>query len=70
MSDDIQMPSVKTTIRIGNFTLYVYAYKILTEPECKLALRQYLQQFKLKSVPKSGSAKIITLFGSNPEDYV
>ncbi len=63
---DLSMPNIKTTIKIGNFTLYAYAYRKLTESECKIALQEYLQKTKLKSVPKSGSGKIITIIGSIP----
>lgn len=61
---EFPMPNVKTTIHIGDFTLHAYAYRELTENECKLALQLYLRKFKLKSVPKSGSGKVITTIGS------
>lgn len=64
---DLPMPTVKNTICIGGFTLYAYAYRPLTKSECKLALQQYMRQNRLKSVPQKGTAKIFTLFGSNPE---
>lgn len=60
---DMSMPNVKTTICIGNFTLYAYAYRKLTESECKLAVRQYMKKAKLKSVPKNGSGTIVTIIG-------
>ncbi len=61
---DLPTPNVVTVIKIGDFTLRAYAYRKLTESECKFALRQYLRKFKLKSIPKSGSGKIITIIGS------
>ncbi len=61
---DLPMPDVVTPIQIGDFTLYAYAYRKLTKSEQRFALKQYLRKFKLKSVPKSGSGKVITIIGS------
>lgn len=61
------MPNVVTEIHIGNFTLYAYAYRILTRKEALIARDLWLSQSKLKSFPKSGSGKVITNFGYNLE---
>ncbi len=61
--EDFSIPNIKTTIRIGGFTLYAYAYRKLSKSECNLAVQQYLRNCKLKAIPKSGSGKIITIFG-------
>ncbi len=65
MTNDIEYPKVLTTVKIGNFTLFVYAYRTLTVPECRLAEAMWLKQNKLKHIPSSGSGKIITTFGQN-----
>lgn len=67
MNSDIDMPNVITEIRIGNFTLYAYAYRTLKRNECLLAKAMWLKQHNKKSIPKSGSGKIITIFGHNLE---
>lgn len=68
MSDFIPTPDVLTTVRVGGFTLYVYAYRRLTRAECKQAVSMYLQQTRLKHLPSHGSGKVYTIIGSNPAD--
>ena len=68
MCDYIPKPTVKTTIRIGGFTLFAFAYRALTPAECRLAVNMYCQQFKIKKLPTSGSATVVTHFGANPAD--
>lgn len=68
MSDFIHKPNVVTTVKVGGFTLYVYAYRRLTRAECLRAVAVYLQQARLKHLPARGSAKIYTIIGSNPLD--
>ena len=67
MSDNIPAPTVVTTIRIGGFTIYAYAYRNLTRSECVIVRDMYLQQSHRKTIPAKGSAKVFTLFGSSPE---
>ena len=64
MSDNFQMPNVITQIRVGKFTLY--AYRTLNKAESQLALGMWLSKVNRKKVPKSGSGKVITHFGSDP----
>lgn len=63
MQDYFEMPGVVTTFKIGDFTLYVYAYRRLSPREGTEMVRQYLMQNKLKKLPKSGSGKLITVIG-------
>ena len=69
MPDMIPLPTVLTTIRIGKFTIYAYAYRTLTHSECELVKQQYLRQYNRKSIPAKGYVKILTQFGSNPEAF-
>ena len=66
--DHIPEPTVKNIIRINGFTLYAYSYRPLTRAECCIARDMYKQQTHIKKFPTSGSGKIFTLFGYNPED--
>lgn len=68
MADFIESPDVLTTIRIGGFSILAYAYRPLTRSECVAVRNMYLQQTRRKTLPKSGSVKIITQFGNNPTD--
>lgn len=65
MADTLEMPDVRNEARIGGFTLYVYAYRKLTEDELKASAFQWLAQSRRKNFPKSGSAKMFTLFGAH-----
>lgn len=64
----IPKPTVKNTIQINGFTLYVYSYRPLTRAECCYVRDTYKQQKHIKKFPASGYAKVFTLFGYNPED--
>lgn len=68
MCDYMPKPTVKTKIRIGDFTLVAFAYRALTPAECNIAANMYRRQFKLKKFPTSGSATVVTHFGANPAD--
>ena len=68
MSDHISVPNIATSVKIGGFTLNVYAYRRLTPAECKLALSQYMKHQNIKKLPASGTGKVFTLFGCNSED--
>lgn len=70
MSDKVPFPSVKTVVKVGNFTLNVYAYRLLTKTESKLALKMYMKKRHLNRLPASGSAEIVTLFGSDSSDIL
>lgn len=59
----METPNVVTEIHVGGFTLYAYAYRKLTKQECYLAVRRYMAQRKLRNLPASGSAKVVTSFG-------
>lgn len=63
MQDYIEMPDVVTPIKIGQFTLYVYAYRKLYPYEYKEMVWAYLTQKKLRQVPKSGYDKFTTSIG-------
>lgn len=63
MQDYYEMPDVVTTFKIGDFTLYIYAYRRLSPREGTEMVRQYLMQNRLKKLPKSGSGKLITVIG-------
>lgn len=56
-------PNVKTSVKIGDFTLDIYAYRAVTKTEARLALGMWLKSARRKKVPKSGSGKVITIFG-------
>lgn len=60
-------PDVKTTIKIGDFTLVVYAYRTITKAEAQLALGMWLKSAKRKKVPKSGYGEVVTIFGFDEE---
>lgn len=68
MSDFIPGPDVVTTVRVGGFTLYVYAYRRLTQVECKQAVSMYMRQNRLKRLLAQGSGKVYTIIGNNPAD--
>ena len=68
MDNYISLPHIVTHVKVGDFTLDVYAYRHLNSDECKLAVSQYLRQCKLKKLPLNGHGKIFTQFGSTPED--
>lgn len=70
MCDKIPIPSVKTIVKIGNFTMNVYAYRSLTEAECRLAVSMYKRKKHIKKLPATGSVDFITTIGSNPEDDI
>ena len=63
MSDHIPVPSVKNIVRVGDFTLYVYAFRPLTECELKCSASQWLKETKRRSFPKSGEASVFTIYG-------
>ena len=57
------LPDVKNIVKVGGFTLEVYAYRPITEMESRLALGMWLKNTKRKKPPKHGSGKIVTIFG-------
>lgn len=63
MSDHIPVPNVKNIVRAGDFTLYVYAFRPLTEYELKCSASQWLKETKRRSFPKSGEASVFTIYG-------
>lgn len=70
MSDNLQLPPIENKIISGNFTLYAYAYRRLTKNELMLAVSKYMADKHIKNLPATGSAKLITMFGSNPADNI
>jgi len=60
---DSPLPDVVTKVRIGKLRIYIYAYRKLSESECKAAIKAYMLQQKLKQLPKSGSLKIVSILG-------
>lgn len=67
MNNDFLTPSVVTPVKIGDFILYIYAYRTVNQSEMKLAAKQWLLNFHKKSFPQKGTGKIITTFGLDPE---
>jgi hypothetical protein len=61
--NDMPMPTVKSTLKIGDFRLYVFAYRPLTEAELVKQARLMLMKQKRKSFPKSGSWTVQTIIG-------
>ena len=61
MCDYIPKPTVKTTIRIGGFTLFAFAYRALTPAECRLAVNMYRQQFKVKSFLRPALRRLLRI---------
>lgn len=57
------IPDVKSTVKIGGFTLYVYAFRPITKTEARLAAGMWLKASKKRKVPKSGSGEVVTIFG-------
>lgn len=70
MCDKIPMPSVKTSIKVGNFTLNVFAYRHLTKAECRIVVSKYKADNHIKKLPSSGSVNYFTIIGYNPEDGI
>lgn len=68
MSDKFTLPPVISTVKSGKFTLKIYAYRKLQKAELLQAVQIYLQQKHLKTLPSSGTDKLITTFGNNPLD--
>lgn|GEM_PF-2735383 len=66
MADRITGPSVLTRLKIGGFTLNVYAYRVLTKQESMRAVALYMQQKHIKALPSHGSASLFMQFGSDP----
>lgn len=60
---DSPLPDVVTKVRIGKLRIYIYAYRKLSEPECKAAIKAYMLQQKLQRLPKSGVLKIVSILG-------
>ena len=63
MDSDMPLPNIQNEVRAGDFTLYVYAYRKLTDSELKYSAGLWLKQSRKKRFPKSGSGKLITTFG-------
>ena len=63
MPDHIPVANVKNIVRVGDFILYVYAFRRLTERELKRSAAQWLKESKRRSFPKSGEASMFTIFG-------
>lgn len=63
MPDQIPSPNVKNTVCVGDFTLYVYAYRTLTKPELRYAAYEWLRQTKKRKFPAAGEAKMLTTIG-------
>lgn len=63
MSDHTPVPNVKNIVRAGDFTLYVYAFRRLTEGELKQSAARWLHENKRRTFPKTGEASMITVYG-------
>ena len=63
MEDNVTMPNVRNEVRAGGFTLYVYAFRELTDAELKYSAGVWLKQSHKKHFPKSGIGKLITTIG-------
>ncbi len=62
-------PNVKTTVRVGKLTIEIFAYRLLTQNECKTAIAQYLKQTRQKILPTSGILQIHSIIGIDPLDF-
>lgn len=60
----LSAPNIVTKIKTENTTFEIYAYRKLSKSECYFAIRQYLQQNRLKKIPNNKKIKIITIIGS------
>ena len=67
MFDDFSPPNVVTKAKIGEFTLHCVAYRKLTKSELKHCAYKWLKQNHRRSFPKTGSGKIITIYGHDIE---
>ena len=63
MQDQIPSPNIKNAVRVGDFTLYVYAYRKLTDAELRRCAYEWLRQTKERKFPKSGEASLFTILG-------
>lgn len=60
-------PAIKTTVKIGNCTFDIFAFKKLSESEAKHAIKQWMRQTKRKTLPSTGHFKIISILGFDGE---
>lgn len=60
----LSAPDIVTKIILEDTVFEIYAYRKLSQSECLLAIRHYLQQKRLKRIPKNKKIKIITIIGS------
>ncbi len=60
-------PNIKTSVKIGNCVLDIFAYKKLSEKEIKLTIRQWMKQTRRKKLPNTGHFKIISILGFDGE---
>ena len=67
MFDGVPLPDVTTDVKIGGFILHCVAYRKLTQSELKQCAREWLVQNHRRSFPKTGSGKIITIYGHSLE---
>lgn len=63
MSDHAPVPNVKNIMRVGDFTLYVYAFRRLSERELRQSAARWLQENRRRTFPKTGEASMITIYG-------
>ncbi len=64
---DISTPSIVTDAKIGKFILHCVAFRKLSRSELEQCAREWLIQNHRRTFPKTGSAKIITIYGHNLE---
>ena len=54
----MEMPNIKTTVKINNCVFEIYAYKKLSYAECKSAIRNWILQTNQKTIPLNGHLKL------------
>lgn len=59
----MEMPNIKTTVKINNCVFEIYAYKKLSYAECKSEIRNWILQTNQKTIPLNGHFKIISING-------
>ena len=63
----METPKIKTTVKVNNCIFEIYAYKKLNKSEIQLALRQWMQKNRRKTLPQKGHYKIISILGFDLE---
>ena len=63
MNDSVPAANVPTTLKIGNFTFKIMAYRTLTQSEAIQVLNTWMQSERRTKYPKSGTVTQYTIIG-------